>query len=276
MPHVLQPAFVAGSAGRLFVSCFAPADGADTWLLFVPPFAEEMNKSRRMLARLGYALAAEGIGLCLPDLHGTGDSEGDFGAARMAIWQRDLADVAGWLQAEHGCRRLLLGGLRYGALLAMSSRGQLPDVTACLLWQPVAKGQQQLTQFLRLRQAAAIMGGGGRETLKDLQQQLDHGQPLEVAGYLLHPELAQAMTGQDLVELAPPAGLPVHWLELARDPARPLMPASAQVIEAWQGQGSQVSTAGVPGDPFWSTQELVDAPELLAASLHWLRETLAS
>jgi len=276
MSHVLQPAFVAGSAGRLFVSCFAPAHGTDTWLLFVPPFAEEMNKSRRMLARLGYALAAEGIGLCLPDLYGSGDSEGDFGDARMAIWQRDLLDVSQWLQTEHSCSRLLLGGLRYGALLAMSSRAALPDVAACLLWQPISKGQQQLTQFLRLRQAAAIMGGGAKETLKDLQQQLDQGQPLEVAGYLLPAELAAAMAAQNLAELAPPAGLPVRWLELSRDPERPVLPASRQVIDAWQGQGSQVVMAGVPGDPFWSTQELVDAPELVTASVRCLREILAS
>ena len=276
MSHVLQPAFVAGSAGRLFVSCFAPAHGTDTWLLFVPPFAEEMNKSRRMLARLGYALAADGIGLCLPDLYGSGDSEGDFGDASMAIWQRDLRDIAQWLQTEHSCRRLLLGGLRYGALLAMSSRAALPDVAACLLWQPIAKGQQQLTLFLRLRQAAAIMGGGAKETLKDLQQQLDQGQSLEVAGYLLPAELAAAMAAQNLAELAPPAGLPLHWLELSRDPERPVMPASRQVIDAWQGQGSQVMMAGVSGDPFWSTQELVDAPELVTASLRCLQEIVGS
>lgn len=275
MAVVLQPAFVAGSAGRLFVTCFAPPQGTDTWLLFVPPFAEEMNKSRRMLARLGYALAEVGMGLCLPDLYGTGDSEGDFGDARMGIWQQDLRDVAHWLQTEHGCRQLLLGGQRYGALLAMSTRAQLPALTACLLWQPMAKGQQQLTQFLRLRQAAAIMGGGARETLKDLQLRLDQGESLEVAGYRLSPDLTQAMAAQELAPLSPPTDLPLHWLELTRDAERPVMPASKAIIEAWQGQSCTLQVAGVPGDPFWSTQELVDAPMLIVASVAALREVLA-
>ena len=61
MAPVLQPAYVTGSAGRLFVTCFAPPDGTDTWLLFVPPFAEEMNKSRRMMARLGHELFNNGF-----------------------------------------------------------------------------------------------------------------------------------------------------------------------------------------------------------------------
>lgn len=271
MSAALQPAFLTGTAGRLFVSCFAPAAGTDRWLLFVPPFAEEMNKSRRMMARLGHALAAHGIGLCLPDLYGTGDSEGDFRDARLAIWQQDLADTAGWLQQQHNCRQLQLGGLRYGALLAMQVREQLPASGSCLLWQPLAGGKQQLTQFLRLRQAAAIMGGGG-ETLKDMQARLAGGESLEVAGYQLHPQLAAALAEQDLAGLAPPSSLAVHWLEVARDPQRGVTPVSARVIEAWQGQGSRVSVRAVAGDPFWSTQELVDAPALVSASVEWLAQ----
>lgn len=266
MPRVLQPAFLAGSAGRLFVSCFVPRGGASTWLLFVPPFAEEMNKSRRMIARLGHALAARGVGLCLPDLYGTGDSEGDFGDAQLPIWEQDLLDVAHWLQQQHGCQRLVLGGMRYGALLAMALQSRLPAVSACLLWQPLAKGQQQLTQFLRLRLAANIMAGGN-ESVQGLQDRLRQGEAIEVAGYTLAPALAAAMAEQDLAPSAPSADVPVHWLELSRDPQRPLTPVSNRIVEQWRQQGGDVRSQGVPGDPFWSTQELVDAPALIDVSV---------
>lgn len=275
MSRVLQPAFVAGDSGRLFVSCFAPAGGTDTWLLFVPPFAEEMNKSRRMMARLGHALAARGIGVALPDLYGTGDSEGEFGDATLTMWQQDLVDTAEWLVRQHDCRNLLVGGLRYGALLAMATLSRLPSPATCLLWQPVSKGQQQLTQFLRLRLAAGIMGGGAAESLTELQGRLARGETLEVAGYDLAPGLAQAMAPQELAALAPPVGVRTHWLELCRDPLRPVTPASAQVIEAWRSVGADVRTYGVAGDPFWSTQELVDAPALVEKSAEILARATA-
>jgi exosortase A-associated hydrolase 2 len=272
MSSVLQPAFVTGSTGRLFVSCFAPSDGSHSWLLFVPPFAEEMNKSRRMIARLGHALASQGVGVCLPDLYGTGDSEGEFGDASLPIWQRDLHDVADWLQRERGCSQLFLGGLRYGALLLMDSMAALPPADGFLLWQPLAKGQQQIIQYLRLRQAAAIMGGGKREAIAQLQARLDSGEPLEAGGYLLAPELVHAMNAQRLAALAPPADSPVHWLELSRDPQRPVTPVSAQVLEAWRSHGCQPEIAGVEGEPFWTTQELVDAPRLVDASVNAVLE----
>lgn len=271
MSLLLQPAFVAGAAGRLFLSCFKPASGTRRWLLFIPPFAEEANKSRRMLARLGHALAERGVGLCLPDLYGTGDSGGDFSDARLAGWQDDMVVAADWLVEQQGCSALYLGGLRLGVPLALSVLDRLPTVRGCLCWQPVARGQQQLTQFLRLRQAAAVMGGGN-ESLKDMQARLDAGESLEVAGYRLHPALAGALAALDLAELAPPATAPARWLELSRDPARPVTPLSAQVLAAWRQGGSRVTELGVPGDPFWATQELVDAPALVDASLAWLAD----
>lgn len=267
MAAVLQPAFVAGNAGRLFVSCFAPAAGTDRWLLFVPPFAEEANKSRRMMARLGHALAGRGVGLCLPDPYGTGDSAGDFEDARLAIWQEDLVTVAEWLRTEHGCTRLWLGGLRLGVPLALTVADRLGALRGMLCWQPVAKGRQQLTQFLRLRQAAAVMGGG-KESMQDMQARLDAGEPLEVAGYMLHPELAAALADLDLASLAPEVS--THWLELSRDPDRPVTPVSRQVLDAWQQAGTTAEIAGVPGDPFWAVQELVDAPALVEASVELL------
>lgn len=267
MAALLQPAFIAGAAGRLFVSCFAPPAGTRRWLLFVPPFAEEANKSRRMMARLGHALAARGMGLCLPDLYGTGDSTGDFGDARLATWLDDLAKVGDWLRAQHGCQTLYLGGLRLGVPLALAARERLGPVAGLLCWQPVAKGQQQLTQFLRLRQAAAVMGGGS-ESLKEMQSRLDAGEALEVAGYRLHPELAGALTTLDLATMAP--DVPSHWLELSRDPDKPVTPVSRQVLDAWQGAGATVTVQGVAGDPFWAVQELVDAPALVDASVDWL------
>jgi hypothetical protein len=75
----MHPAFIDGSGGRLFTLYFAPdaAVSARGGLLFIPPFAEELNRSRHMVVKTARALAAAGWGVLLLDLFGTGDSEGD-------------------------------------------------------------------------------------------------------------------------------------------------------------------------------------------------------
>jgi len=75
---VRQPLFLPGRRGPLFALWFDPDAAGDQAILVVPPFAEELNKSRRMLALQGKSLARAGRGLLAVDLHGTGDSAGEF------------------------------------------------------------------------------------------------------------------------------------------------------------------------------------------------------
>ena len=59
-------------------------------VLVVPPFAEELNKCRRMLALTTRQLSMQGCDVLWPDLYGTGDSAGEFGDAVWADWVADL------------------------------------------------------------------------------------------------------------------------------------------------------------------------------------------
>lgn len=263
---MLRPLFLQGCTGRIHLTNFLPDTPTNHWLLFCPPWAEEMNKSRRMMARLGHALADQGIAMCLPDLYGTGDSAGDFSDARWDIWCDDLRQTSQWLQ-QQGCRRLLLGGLRSGCLLAWDVRQTLALAPASsLFWQPVSQGAQQLTQFLRLRMAAGMTRGGG-ESVRDLRALLTAGKAIEVAGYELAPALADALEQKTLQGADDLAGETVYWLELGSGEQQTVSPVSRQVIEDWRSRGARVSAQRLSGDPFWSTQELVDVPALIDASV---------
>lgn len=264
---MLKPVFLQGSAGRIHLTAFLP-DGQSPkhWLLFCPPWAEELNKSRRMQARLGHALATRGVGLCLPDHYGTGDSEGDFSQADWTVWRSDLITVSRWMKTQ-GCQSLTLAGLRAGCLMALDVAPELAITPQdYLLWQPVAKGAQQLTQFLRLRMAASL-GGGEKETVGQLREQLAAGETLEVAGYALAPRLASALEALEMAQMKPVKGAMVHWLELSSIDSGQLSPVSRQVVEAWQEHGVVTQSRCLQGDPFWATQELVDVPELIDVSL---------
>lgn len=265
---MLDPVFLDGSRGRILCTFFQPegGEGSGGGLLLLPPFAEEMNKSRRMMAWLGHALAERGVVTALPDLYGTGDSEGDFAEADWGLWRDDVVAAALALR-ERGVERLTVGGLRTGVLLALDTLDRLPLVPERLLfWHPVTNGRQFLTRFLRLRLAAS-MRGGDRESTGDLRARLEAGESLEIAGYELSPGLAAALDGLDANRMTPPADIPVHWLEVS-SPEPPKISAGAErVISEWQSAGCDVVAEAVAGDAFWATQEIVDVPELIERSV---------
>ena len=262
----MEPQFLRGKQGRLFLM-YRPAAGADCKgvVLLIPPFAEEMNKSRRMLALAARALTRKGYATALPDLHGTGDSDGDFGDAHWDGWVDDLRVVLEWLRGRHEAPVHLLA-LRAGALLAarlVADHAFRP--ASVVLWNPVTQGKQALTQFLRLSIASSLTGGGGENTA-DLRQRLMDGERLEIAGYTLAPALAQGLdqaTVAPLVE-APPERL--IWLEVSSRDEPALSPLGQRQVDAWQSAGVSMIAQAVPGDAFWSTAELVDVPELVAAT----------
>lgn len=242
--------------------------------LFVPPFAEEMNKSRRTAALLGQSLAVQGSPTLIPDLWGTGDSGGDFVDARWEIWRADL-QAAACLLGDLGAQWIGIVALRFGALLAVDVLQSLAlPVERLVLWQPVVSGSQHLTQFLRLRVAAALTEGGGA-TVRAIRDELDREGSVEVGGYELPLGLALAMDGARLDVPGARISAPVHWLDVASDPERPL-PAPAQaVIDGWRRAGSSVAVERLRGDAFWATQEITEARELVAATARLLAASSA-
>lgn len=272
-----QPFFLGSGAAARFCLYHAPAAACRGAWLYLHPFAEEMNKSRRMAALQARALARRGYAVLQMDLYGCGDSAGDFGDARWDIWHQDAARGMAWLEQQSGCVAGLWG-LRLGALLALDV-AQAHAPSALLLWQPVTNGSQFLTQFLRLKVASQMLadgkdgkdsnsGGGGTAALR---QSLAAGQPLEIAGYLLDPALALAIDARTAEGFAPPA-CPVHWFEMAAESGRPLSPVAARAAAALAAGGAIMSTRVVAGPQFWATQEIEECPALLDATLQSLSE----
>jgi exosortase A-associated hydrolase 2 len=260
------PFFVDGAPGQRFCLYHPPAGACRGAVLYVHPFGEEMNKTRRMAALQARALAALGYGVLQIDLHGCGDSSGDFADARWEQWQRDVALGADWLRRELG-RPVSLWGLRLGALLALEhARGaDAGAIERVVLWQPVPAGAQYLTQFLRLRVASEMMGdtkSGGTDALRAA---LRAGESLEIAGYELAPELADAIEARNAAALAVTA-CPVHWLEVVAAPERPLSPVSVRVLDAWRQAGVDVQAQTVVGQSFWATQEITECAALIDAT----------
>ena len=261
-----RPFFLPSQPTSLFAVYYPALTARGSWL-FVPPFGEEMNKSRRMVARQSRLFAKAGWNVLVVDLFACGDSDGDFEDARWALWRQNLVDAWHWLAAQ-STGPTGLWGLRLGGTMAVMVAEQeklQPDKV--LLWQPVIKGSNYLTQFLRLRTAASMLGSeGDKETPKLLRAKLDVGESLEIAGYSLNPSLAESIDTWDLGAMAPPADA-VCWYELAVSADKPFSLPSQSVIQTWQQQGCRVQCRMLAGDSFWTTTEISESPALLQASV---------
>jgi exosortase A-associated hydrolase 2 len=241
--------------------------------LHVPAFAEEMNKSRRMVALQVRELAEQGYAVLELDLFGTGDSCGNFGEASWSIWLQNVADAVAWLR-QQGAQTITLWGLRLGGLLAMDFVSQHPGVVDNLVvWQPILNADSFVTQFLRLRVAAAMMNNAiPQEKTSDLKNQLQQGNALEVAGYLLNPDLINPLTA---LKIAPVAlktlkNILLFEVVMAEDTQPNFL--NQQFLDGLLKFGVDADLITVVGDSFWASQEITTAPALLQATSEYVKQ----
>lgn len=258
--------FLPVGAGQRFCIFHPPQASVERGaVLYLHPFAEEMNKSRRMAALQARALAAAGYGVLQIDLLGCGDSSGDFGDATWEAWRMDVASAVAWLR-QRTSAPLTLWGLRAGCLLATNAAVDLQEMPNFIFWQPVLSGKQHWQQFMRLKAAAEMLSGRGKEILDALRQQVDSGENVEIAGYTVGPGLRRGLEESELVPLHAQAGR-VAWFEVTARKDGCMAPASLLRIDQWRSAGWDVEAVQVEGPPFWQTSEIEDAPELIAGTM---------
>jgi exosortase A-associated hydrolase 2 len=243
-------------------------------VLYVHPFAEEMNKSRRMAALQSRAMARTGYAVLQIDLLGCGDSSGDFGNAGWQAWVDDVVQASVWLRTRghaRGATRdnapLWLWGLRAGCLLCIQAASYIDEPCHFLFWQPPLSGKLLLQQFLRLKVAADMLDGRALKSMDGLRNTLKSGEPVEIAGYTLAAELSQ---GLEAALLSPPVRtggmLRVEWLEVSGlEPPR-LNTFPVDAVDAWRRAGYQLVRHVTPGPAFWQSGEMRDVPELITAT----------
>jgi exosortase A-associated hydrolase 2 len=271
--YSIRPFYLDGVAGRLFAISYEPEGERLGQLLFCPPFAEEMNKSRRMMTLTAQRLAAAGYAVVIVDLYGTGDSAGNFEDARWEIWVSDLENVVRWLATNSGLK-ISLCGIRLGANMVIAVCDNLPDlVNKVLLWQPLISGKTHMTQFLRLKLAAQLTASGPKTSTAELRALSEKGEMIEVAGYSLHPQLLAAIDAQELRCITPPTGMKVGWFEVVANDGRGVGVASRKLGANWSGSGVNLLQSAVKGEYFWTSQEITLAPELIEQTVIVLEET---
>jgi len=262
----MQPFFLNSAGGQIFSYNFPSGSSSqcsDQAVLILPPFAEEMNKSRRMLNLISQSLNSLGYAVFSLDYFGTGDSEGDFAEAKLDLWLQNIKDAYNWL-IEAGAKVVHLFTLRFSSLLVSPLHSvmdlQFGKVVIC---QPILDGNMMMGQFLRLRTAANMLSGKQKETISDLKALLKNNESVEIAGYELNPDLYHAISELRLESLSRNAANEMFWINVASDINKTQSPVVKKMVEKLRMQSINLSECDVLGAPFWTSVEITDAPELL-------------
>ena len=269
--------FLPGARGDRFCLFHPPDAGVPLRgaIVYLHPFAEEMNCARRTAVVQARALAMLGFGVLQIDLAGCGDSACELREVRWQTWRQDVVDAAGWLR-RNCSSHISLWGLRLGALLALDCCHCLASAPEhLLLWQPVLDGRAFLNQFLRLGQVARWTSEAAAPAREGATSRavLEAGQTLEIGGYEISPSLASSVDGINAADHAAPISR-VGWLEVTCG-APDLAPSSRRQIATWRTQAVDIDVAVVQGPAFWSSHGHDANLDLLGATERLLRPVAA-
>lgn len=179
---------------------FGPADGPT--LLFAPALFEEANRTRTAMIDVGRRLAADGFGVALPDLPGTGESLAPTVEARLTSWRRAFAACAETLPSP-----VHLVAWRGGALVAT-------EAAVASRWCLAPLSGAAVTRDLhRIRAASGLAAAAGDAS--------------EYGGNLLHRALLDELDAAE-----PVTAPPLRVVRLASDPR----PADAKLdgVALWR------------------------------------------
>ena len=274
LKHKMTPLFIPSDLGSLFCMHFLPSSNhKQQCILYIPAFAEEMNKTRHMVAMQTRAFTEQGYAVLVLDLWGTGDSQGGFSEATWDVWLSNIGTAVKWMQNE-GYKSLSLWGLRVGALLAIDflHKNNSP-INNLICWQPVLNGELFVMQFLRLRVASSMVDKTlTQEKTSDLKAQLLSGQSVEVAGYSLNPQLIIPMLSVHATQLSLNNTNVCHIFELKEGEELEGSLMTTQWVKQLTEAGVKVSFDIVKGQPFWVTQEISESTRLIKQSSKRLSE----
>lgn len=272
----LQVEYLDSPPGRILLTRYTPVQKVKSVFLVIPAFAEEMNKSRRTYSLLARRLAAQGHLVVIPDLYGTGDSEGDFSESDWGVWLDNIGSCLDYLSSQ-GYETYSVVAHRTGALLFSDYLQLNRTPIRCnklVFWHPTVDGSSYLTQFLRLRLVSSMMNSSKeKETTKELLAKLDNGESIEVAGYVLSADLARGLKQSSLKKIDALDCNELIWMDLVSSPERELTMVSRKLIEDWQEKGIPVNPQKAIGESFWGSVEIVESCDLIDKTVRQFTES---
>ena len=257
---------------HIFLAHYLPvkraSDQADTQaVILVPPFAEELSRSKRMYVLCARLLANSGFHVICFDYSGTGDSSGEWGEFKYVDWVNDIKTV--YQYAKNYAEQVNFIALRFGALiLADTIIQERLTINKCIFWDPIEKGELLTRQLVRMKIAATMADAAKKITRQEVTQSMQDEGFLESGGYhitnTMFDEIDRKKMASFMVPLLNQAS--VHWMALGRykEDTDNWLANSFTNNELLEASVENVLTMHAVNDvKFWMQQEVTLAPKLL-------------
>ncbi len=226
-------------------------------VILVPPFAEEMNRSKRMFVLCAQKLSEIGLNVICFDYAGTGDSEGEWGDFSYADWYQNFLDVYNYSQTK-GFQSVDIISLRFGSLLSADAIvNECIAINNCIFWDPVEKGESFIRQLIRTKIAAEMSLAENKSEKYNYLNELDQHGYIEIAGYKLTEELIESIKSlklSDYLEELTKMSV-VHWMQLGLNLAKPRC-LNENILQT-------LSFKSVEDIRFWMQQEVTISQDLI-------------
>ena len=245
-----------------FNNCFgwlheaAYTGGAATAVVLCQGLKTDGLSGYRSFRQLADALAEAGYPTLRFDYPGTGDSCDIDQAEYLATWQRSVDKAADWIRDHVGATRIVLCGLRFGALLAAITAAARADVVGLVMLAPVLRGRTYMRQLI---------------TEMNVRRPADASESGFVAHELqLSEQTVRAINGIDLRNLAIPHRCRTAIFAQSRSRAL------SDCVDAWQSSGGDVTCDDFTGlEPMLRPNFMIhEAPADVRHIVAWLGATI--
>ena len=255
---------------QIFIAHYAPLEqseavGASQAVIFVPPFAEEMNRSKRMYVLCARLLADAGIHSLCFDFSGTGDSSGEWGDFDYADWKNNLIDVFQF--AKKITSNISLVTLRDSALISLNliKRADI-QIDKCVLWDPIDNGDALIRQLVRMKIASAMASDLKKITTKEVLESIEQSGFLEVGGYHVSADLIDQIKAEKISDNIEDvlALTEMHWMTTGKSNSNSaVIPICLSKLNLTDVMLKKLTMHTVNDVKFWMQQEVTISPLLL-------------
>ncbi len=240
----------------------------DSVIVFCNAYGHEALLSHRGIRKLAEQLHARRLSVLRFDYVGTGDSAGsEEDGEQTEQWLSSIEQAIWHIREALGLRKIILCGLRLGAMLAALAAERLQDrapVDGLILMSPVASGKDYLRELKLIQRRWRNTPGN----MPDTPEGLVAG-TVETFGFRLN---ALSVAQLEMLDLAgdtrKPAAIPVLLFDADAHPS----PKLAAAINAYRKVGSDVQRVDFADETAYLGDRVSAAvpKESLEAICHWI------
>ncbi|OED37073.1 hypothetical protein AB833_24860 [Chromatiales bacterium (ex Bugula neritina AB1)] len=250
--------FSGSEDSRLFgVLGFADAP-QNTGIVFCHSFIDETQYSYRTMVDIGRVLAKNGVPVLRFYCAGFGESDGEFSDTSVSSMVRDTRAAVRIFTEKAGVEKVVLVGVRLGAVTAMMAAESIPEIAGVVLVSPVVDGTRFFNELVRGVQFSEISTASKPRTREEIMQKMRIEGILEIEGGLVSQRMATELSAVNLIEK--PVGfqgnLAVSLIPGNRDDAK-----SERLPEVYRERGCITETWEADSTIFWTNQSMFD-PQL--------------